>query len=151
MFTWFQKPFPKMHAQVWEKFLRSATAWSKRSGYFQNLLHHNLEDKQLRYRCCPISPEAKAIRQWNMVSYKNSFLKINRSALILEKKALIMPILKFTIQNVVLRVSRRKNSEIFLRGPCFFCFFLTFDKMFVEWPSLHETSPASKNVLLRAW
>ena len=31
-----------------------------------------------------------------------------------------MLILKFTIQNVVLRVSRRKNSEISLCGACFF-------------------------------
>ena len=48
-----------------------------------------------------------------------------------------MPILKFTIQNVVLRVSRRKNSEIFLCGACFFFELLTK----CLWNSPHFTKP----------
>ena len=46
---------------------------------------------------------------------------------------------KFSIQNVVLRVSRRKNSKMFLCGNCFSC---VFDKMFT-------TPPAMKNFWLR--
>ena len=38
---------------------------------------------------------------------------------------------KFSIQNVVLRVSRRKNSEMFLCGACFSS---VFDEMFIEVP-----------------
>ena len=43
------------------------------------------------------------------------FLKIKKSALILEKKCpdCVHPQVKFAIQNVVLRVSKRKNSKIF--------------------------------------
>ena len=46
---------------------------------------------------------------------------------------------KFSVQNVVLRVSRRKNSKMFPCGNCFSC---VFDKMFT-------TSPAMKNFWLR--
>ena len=46
------------------------------------------------------------------------------------KKALIVQV-KFTIQNIALRVSRRKNSESIPYGA--FCF-LVFDEMFIEVP-----------------
>ena len=50
---------------------------------------------------------------------------------------------KFSIQNVVLRVSRRKNSKFFSCGAFFSC-------VFDEVPKFHETSCALKNFWLRA-
>ena len=50
---------------------------------------------------------------------------------------------KFSIQNVVLRVSRTKNTKIF---PCFFSY--VFDEMFIKVPKFHENSPDLKNFLL---
>ena len=60
-------------------------------------------------------------REWE-TGLSDPFLKIKKSNLILKK---IQPdFVKFSIQNVVLRVSRRKNSKNF---PCevFFIVFLT--------------------------
>ena len=57
-------------------------------------------------------------------------LKIEKSALILEKKdpGCVRLCFKFSIQKVIFRVSRRKNSKSF---PCsLFC--LAFDEMFIE-------------------
>ena len=61
------------------------------------------------------------------------FLKSKESALILEKNALIVCILyvTFTIQNVVLRVSKRKNFKIF---PCGAFFSDIFDEIFIRVP-----------------
>ena len=47
---------------------------------------------------------------------------------------------KFSIQNVVLRVSRRKNSKIFPWGSLFSC---AFDEMFIKVPYFHHLSPPS--------
>ena len=49
------------------------------------------------------------------------FLKIGKNSQIFERKALC-PSFKFPIQNVVLRVSRRKNSKCFPAGPHFLVF-----------------------------
>ena len=54
------------------------------------------------------------------------FLKINKTALILEIVSV-----KFSIQNVVLRLSRREKSEILPCGTYFSC---VFNKMFIEVP-----------------
>ena len=53
-------------------------------------------------------------------------LKIKRSALILEKNCphCIHPLVKFAIQNVVLKVSKRKNSKIFPCGAFFLDFLI---------------------------
>ena len=53
--------------------------------------------------------------------------KLKKSALILEKKCLhcVQPLVKFAIQNVVLRVSKRKIPKFFLRD-LFSCLDLTF-------------------------
>ena len=53
-------------------------------------------------------------------------------------------LVKFAIQNVVLRVSKRKTPRFFPAGP----FSWLFDKMFIEVPQFHETSPALKNFWL---
>ena len=57
---------------------------------------------------------------------------------------------KFSIQGVVLRVSRRKNSQIF---PCLaFCFFWFFFKnKNTKVPWFHKSSPVLKNFWLQAW
>ena len=48
------------------------------------------------------------------------FFKNKKNVLILEKKALIVyPYVKFSIQNVVLRVSKRKNFNFFSFGVFF--------------------------------
>ena len=54
------------------------------------------------------------------------FLKIEKSALILKKKGsnCVHPWAKSSIQNVVLRVSRRKSSKIFPAGPFFLAFLM---------------------------
>ena len=54
------------------------------------------------------------------------FLKIKKSALILEKKCpdCVHPQVKFAIQNVVLRVSKRKNYKIFPCGDFFLDFLI---------------------------
>ena len=56
------------------------------------------------------------------------FLKIEKKALILGKKGpdSVVFWIKFSIQNVVLRVSRRKNFKIFQAGPFFLCFLTKF-------------------------
>ena len=56
------------------------------------------------------------------------FLKFEKSALILAKKGPNSVHLwsTYSIQNLILRVSKRKNSKIFLRG----CFFLCFIQIF---------------------
>ena len=52
------------------------------------------------------------------------FLKIEKSALILEKKGpnCVHPWVEFSIHNVVLRVSRRKSSKFFPCAAIFLCF-----------------------------
>ena len=50
------------------------------------------------------------------------FFKIEKSVLILERKALCLPWVKFSIQNVVLRVSWRKTPKCFAAGPLFLVF-----------------------------
>ena len=45
---------------------------------------------------------------------------------------------KFSIQNVVLRVSRRKNSKMF---PCGASFSGVFDEIFIEVPKFHKSPP----------
>ena len=54
------------------------------------------------------------------------FLKIKKSALILEKKCpdCVYPQVKFAIQNVVLRVSKRKNFKNFPCGAFFLGFLI---------------------------
>ena len=62
--------------------------------------------------------------------------------MILEKSPDIVHLwVKFFIQNVVLRTSRKKNSKIFTYY--FFC-------VFIKVPKFHETSPALKNFWLHA-
>ena len=58
------------------------------------------------------------------------FWKIEKNALILGKKSLdsVYFWVKYPIQDVVLRVSRRKGSKIFLVGPFSLCFI----KVFIE-------------------
>ena len=48
---------------------------------------------------------------------------------------------KFSIQNSILIVSRRKNSKMFPCGTFFSC---VFDEMFMEALQFHEASPALK-------
>ena len=66
------------------------------------------------------------------------FLKIEKKKkMILEKKITMCPLwVKFCIQNVVSRVSKRKNSKIF---PCRTSFSCTLDKMFIKVPQFHRT------------
>ena len=54
---------------------------------------------------------------------------------------------KFSIQNVVLKVSKEKNSKIFPCGAFFSC---VFDEMFFKVPKFHKTTSALKNFWLRA-
>ena len=58
----------------------------------------------------------------------------------------VHPWVESSIQNVALRVSRRKNSKVF---PCgvFFC---VLDEKFIEVPWFHKTSSALKHIWLRA-
>ena len=58
-----------------------------------------------------------------------SSLKIEKSALVLENSIHLW--LKFSIQNVVLRVSSRKVLKIF---PCGVLFSCVFDETFIEVP-----------------
>ena len=78
------------------------------------------------------------------------FWKVKKVSWFWGKKALILSTfgIKFSIQGVVLRVSRRKNSQILPSGAFFPCFF--FDKIFIEVPWFYETSPVLKNFWLRA-
>ena len=46
---------------------------------------------------------------------------------------------KFCIQNLVLRVSSRKNSKIF---PCRAFYSCVFNKIFIEVPQFHKISPS---------
>ena len=64
-----------------------------------------------------------------------------KKALVLGKKSrgCVHLWVKFCIQNIVLGVSRRKNSKIFPCGAFYSC---VFNKMFIEVPLFHETSPA---------
>ena len=59
------------------------------------------------------------------------FLQSEKNALILEKKSphCAHLLLKVSIQNVVLRVPRRKNSKMF---PCGTIFYFIFEEMFIE-------------------
>ena len=52
------------------------------------------------------------------------FFKIEKSVLIWERKALCQPSVKFSIQNVVLRVSWRKTPKCFAAGPLFLVFLM---------------------------
>ena len=78
------------------------------------------------------------------------FLKIKKKCSDFRKKGpdCVLPYVKFSIQNVVLRVSKRKRFKIF---PCGAFFSGIFYEMFIGEPKFHETSPALKNFLLRAW
>ena len=64
------------------------------------------------------------------------------------KKTLIVSIfwVKYSIQNEVLRVSRKKNSKIFICGA----FSCVSDEVFTKVPWFHETSPAPKYFWLSA-
>ena len=53
----------------------------------------------------------------------------------------VHPWVKFSIQNEVLSISRRKSSKIFPHGTFFYCIF---GKRFIEVPWFYETSPAHK-------
>ena len=70
------------------------------------------------------------------------FLKIAKYALILGKNIpdCIHFCVKFSILNVVLRVSRRKNFKMFPYGA----FSLVFNEMFIKLSKLHETFSALK-------
>ena len=59
----------------------------------------------------------------------------------------VHPWVESFIQNVVLGVSRRKNSKFSPAGS----FFLAFLTKFIEMSWFHKTSPALKNVWLFAW
>ena len=77
-----------------------------------------------------------------------SFLKFEKSAPILAKKGPNSVILwiTYSTQNLVLRVSKRKNSEIFLRG----CFFLVLYTNFLsKCPNSAKQSSVLKNFWLR--
>ena len=56
--------------------------------------------------------------------------------------------IKFPIQNVVLRVFRRKNPKMF---SCRAFFPSVFNEMFIKVPQFHMTSPALKDFWLRTW
>ena len=70
------------------------------------------------------------------------FLKVPVGAFILERKALIVSIfwVKFYIKNVVLIVSRRKNSKLFLCEIFFFLFFSYFLRIVYWIPQNFRTS-----------
>ena len=53
----------------------------------------------------------------------------------------VHPWVESSIQNVVLRVSRRKSSKTI---PCG-AFFCVFDEKFIEMPKFHKTFPVLKN------
>ena len=53
----------------------------------------------------------------------------------------VHPWVKFSIQNEVLSISRRKSSKIFPHGTFFYCIF---GKRFIEVPWFYKTSPAHK-------
>ena len=75
-----------------------------------------------------------ATRGWGEGGYFTCpFFKIKKIALILEKKGpnCIHPWIKSSIQNVVLRLSRRKSSRIF---PCEAFFSCVFEEWFIEVP-----------------
>ena len=55
------------------------------------------------------------------------------------KKSVLHLCIIFSIQNVVLRVSRGEKCKSFPCGAFFSC---VFDKMFIEVPKFHETFPA---------
>ena len=59
------------------------------------------------------------------------FLKIEKNALILGKKGpdCVHFWVKFSIQNVILRISKRKKSKMFL------CFFVFLTKCLLKYPS----------------
>ena len=67
------------------------------------------------------------------------FLKFEKSALILAKKGPNSVHLwsTYSIQNLILRVSKRKNSKIFLRG----CFFLCFIQIFYRSVLIPQSNP----------
>ena len=76
------------------------------------------------------------------------FLKFEKSALILAKKGPHSVHLwsTYSIQNLILRVSKRKNSKIFLRA----CFFLVLYTNFLsKCPNSAKQSPVLKNFWLR--
>ena len=77
------------------------------------------------------------------------FLKIKKSAPNFRKKDpdCVHPYVKFTIQNVVLRVSKTKNFKIF---PCGAFFSESFEEMFIGVHQFHETSPFLKNFRFRS-
>ena len=66
-------------------------------------------------------------------------LKLGKGALILGPDCVLS--VKFAIQNVALRVCKRKNSKMLPYGVFYSCLF---DKMFIEVPETHETSLAVK-------
>ena len=76
-----------------------------------------------------------------------SFLKIEKNILILAKKCpdFVYFWVKFFIQNVLLRVFRRKKSKLFPYGD----FFIVFLIIFVKVPYFYESSLPLKNFWLR--
>ena len=75
------------------------------------------------------------------------FWKLKKGTLILEQKGpdFIQLWVKFSIEAIVLRVSRKKKAKCFPAG----LFLLAFIKeIFITVPWFHQTSPAMKNVWL---
>ena len=67
------------------------------------------------------------------------YLKIEKSVLILEKKGAdcVYPWVRFSIQNIVFRVSR---SEISKMLPCVASCSCVFNEMFIEVPKFHKVT-----------
>ena len=78
---------------------------------------------------------------------ENPLIK-QKNALILEESALFdVSLGYFIIENAVLRVSWRKNTQIF---PCGALLLSVVHETFIELPLFQETSPGTKNFCLRA-
>ena len=76
------------------------------------------------------------------------FLKIGKSGVILGNKSDFFHLwVKFSIENVVLWVSRRKNSKMFPCGTFSVVFLM---KSVSKCPYFHKSSPPLKNFWLRA-
>ena len=96
-----------------------------------------------------IQPHSQVHNLGGERSLPSTFFKIEKSDLILDKKgpSHVHLWVKFSIQSLVLRLFRRKNSKMFPCGAFFSC---DFDEMFIEVPQFHETSPILKNLWLHA-
>ena len=98
-----------------------------------------------------IQPHSQASSQGGGGSgFPCPFLKMEKSVLILEENCpdCVHLWVKFSIQNAVFRVSKKKNSKMFPYGAFFSC---VFDEMFIEVPQFHESFPILKNIWLLAY